>query len=491
MGLTTFNFLCFLACVLIVYYILPPKYQWLFLLIASIVYYVLGNEPMLILYPCIAIGITYAGARFIECADKQRVKKIILTCTVVLIVGMLAMMKYFNPGNWLVPLGISFYTFSLLGYLFDVYYEIGKVEKNPFKLALFGLFFTNMVSGPIMRYREAEATFFKAHFFDYQKVCFGCQRILWGFFQKLVISERLAIIVNAVFEDPETYSGGYIVLAAFAYTVQLYTDFAGCMDIVMGVGETLGIKLPENFDHPFTATTIQEFWRRWHITLGTWLKDYLFYPLLRTGFFMNLPTWLKGRFGKKRAKKITTFSAMFILWFTIGLWHGGAVHFVIGTGILQWFYILCGEVTEPIAKNLCTKCHIDRNGVIYRSMQKVRTFFLMSFAFLIFRAPNLETFFSMLSHLFSTSGWMVLNGRTLEMGLDIYEWIILLISLVIFSVVSKAGCATGDREHIRKAIAAKPIVLRWMIWYVVLFYVILFGQYGPGYSASEFIYQGF
>lgn len=491
MGLTTFKFLCFLACTIFIYYILPKKYQWTFLLGVSIAYFLLANAPFLIVYPFVAIVITYSGALFIKQTDKQYTKKLILCCTVVLDVGMLAVLKYFNPGEWLIPLGISFYTFSLLGYLFDVYYELGEVEKNPFRLALFGMFFSNMISGPIMRYRDVENSLFKEHSFDYQRVCFGCQRILWGFFKKLVISERIAIIVNAVFAEPEAYSGGYILLAIFSYTIQLYTDFSGCMDIVMGVGETLGIRLPENFNHPFAATTIQEFWRRWHITLGTWLKDYLFYPLLRTDFFMNLPMRLREKVGKRSAKRITTFLAMFILWFTIGLWHGGAVHFIIGTGILQWFYIVVGELIEPFIKKMCAKYNIDRKSSGYQLMQRLKTFVLMSFAFLFFRAPDMKTASDMLHKLFCAKGWMLFGERTLELGLDIYEWIILMVSLGIFAVVSRLSYKADNRDYIRNAIADKPIVLRWVIWYTLLFYVILLGQYGPGYSASEFIYQGF
>lgn len=490
MGLTSFNFLCFLVVTLFVYYIFPKKFRWTVLLFMSVVYYLMANDAVLFIYPCVAIAVAYAGAILIKKTSEQKRKKIILCCCILIELSMLAVLKYVNSGEWLVPLGVSFYTFTLMGYLFDVYYELGEVEYNPFKLVLFGMFFTNMISGPIMRYRNVKESLFGTHKFEYQRVCFGCQRILWGLFQKLVVSERLAVLVNGIYGNPEEYSGGYIVIAVLGYTLQLYTDFAGCMDIVMGVGQTLGICLPENFKHPFSALTIQEFWQKWHITLGTWLKDYLFYPLLRTDFFMNLPIRLREKLGKKRAKQITGFSAMLILWFTIGLWHGGAVHFIIGTGVLQWIYIVTGELIEPGVKKLCEKYRINRKCKWYQNMQKIKVFSLMSFAFMIFRAPDMKTVFIILQQLFNMEGWnSLLAGSVFTLGLDMYELIILVVSLGIFAVISHIS-AVGKRS-IYTIIAEKPLLLRWTVWYIFIFYIILFGQYGPGYSASEFIYQGF
>ena len=218
--------------------------------------------------------------------------------------------------------------------MIDVYYGIGKPQQNFLKLALYGMYFPVIISGPILKYREHGEQFFEPHAFDYKQVTFGLQRMLWGFFKKLVIAERLGIFVDTVYGDYMGYPGAYIWAATICYAFQLYTDFSGCMDIVLGMSECFGIYLPENFQTPFFAKSVAEYWRRWHITLGIWMKEYVFYPVLRSAFFTNVNKSFKKRFGKKKGKQYATFGAMFILWLTVGIWHGGDWKFVIGSGLL-------------------------------------------------------------------------------------------------------------------------------------------------------------
>ncbi|MFR7844047.1 MAG: MBOAT family O-acyltransferase [Gallintestinimicrobium sp.] len=253
----------------------------------------------LILYPMAAVGAVWGAAILIDRTKEQKKKLAALICAVLFCVGLLCTLKFFHLGL-LAPMGISFYTLTLLGYLFDVYYEIGPVQRNYGKLLLFCCYFPTMISGPIMKYSDMEKQMYAGHKLDYRNVTFGMQRMLLGFFKKLVISERTAILANEIFNNYEKYSGVSIWVGAAAFTMQLYTDFDGCMDIVLGISECFGIRLPENFSAPFLSRSIEEYWRRWHISLGDWLKNYLFYPLLRTKFFMNLPKKLKGKLGKKR-----------------------------------------------------------------------------------------------------------------------------------------------------------------------------------------------
>lgn len=509
MGLTSFKFLCFFAVLLLVYYSIPKRWQWKALLFASIAFFLISNTGWLILYPALAVLIVYLGTYFIEQMKEQKQKQMVLSSVVVLIVLMLGVLKYSNFGiytynaiasritdnpsylslfQFLVPLGISFYTLSILGYVFDVYYGIGKREVNILKLALFGFYFPTIISGPITRYSAMEKEFFAEHRLNYREITFGMQRILWGFFKKLVISERLAIIVNTVYNDYEAYPGTYIFLATICFAFQLYTDFSGAMDIVIGVSQTLGIKVEENFKTPFFSKSMQEFWRRWHITLGVWLKDYLFFPLLRTQFFMKLPKKLQKKVSKKLSKQITTFGAMFVLWFTVGLWHGGSWHYIFGSGILHWCYIVLGEVLAPFWERIRIKCNINKDHKGFNFFQRIRTFLLVCSGFLFFRAGS----FTSGSHMFRTmlGTWnpqIIWNGAILDLGLDGIETVIVLISLGVLLIVSTLQQKIGIREEISK----KSIIIRWLIFYALLFYVILLGYYGPGYSAAEFIYQGF
>lgn len=509
MGITSFLFLLFFAVSVVLYYSIPKRCQWLFLLLISVVFFLASGNALLILYPLASITVTYFGAKFIEQEKDHKRKKWGLSLVVVCNLGILVALKYLNLGiytynalagrlqehpafldtlQFLIPLGVSFYTLSILSYVFDVYYEIIPAEKNWAKLFLFGIYFPTMISGPIMRYKDMKDWIFAGHAFDYNQITKGLQRILWGFFKVLVISERLAVVVSTVYDDYEIYGGGYIIFATLCFSLQLYTNFSGSMDIVLGVSQVFGITLPENFQTPFFSKTIQEFWRRWHITLGAWLKDYLFYPVLRTNFFMELPGKLKPRFGKKTAKRITTFSAMFILWFAVGLWHGGAWKYIIGSGIIPWIYIVGGELAEPIWVKLRKLFGVNKDTKWFPVFQMIRTFLLMSFAFLFFNSAGFSTALSMIGNVLTTWNPEILwNGELLQLGLEIKEWLILLLSLSLLWLVS----VMQQKGSVREWLGSKNIILRWILLYVLLFWVILMGNYGPGYSAAEFIYQGF
>lgn len=506
---TSFYFLCFYICVLLLYYTVPRKMQWGILLTASIVYYLLSGNGILIIYPVVSCLAAYGGITIIAKSQKPSARKAALLAVIALQIGILFVLKYVNFGintiNGLaalmgreqdvvtglelwVPLGISFYTFSILGYVIDVYNNIAIPQKNFLKLALYGMYFPAILSGPIMRYREDGEQFFEPHPFDYKQVTFGLQRMLWGFFKTLVISERMNLIVNTVYEDYEHYQGAYIWLAAICYAFQLYTNFSGSMDIVLGMSETFGLKLPENFETPYFSRNISEYWRRWHITLGVWMKEYVFYPLLRTNAFVKLGKKMKQRFGKKRGKQFTTFTAMLVLWFTVGIWHGGDWKYVIGSGLLHWAYIVTGELTMPFFHGILGKCHIDVKSRWLDKLRILRTFFLVSIGFVFFRADTLKDALHILKA--AVSVWnpgVFYTGTLFTVGLDWVEFTIAAVSLLILFAVS----LWHQKESVRERIGNMKLPLRWAVWYGLLFYTILLGYYGPGYSAAEFIYQGF
>ncbi|MCM1174483.1 MAG: MBOAT family protein [Blautia sp.] len=509
MGITSFCFLCFFACILIIYYSIPGKCQWPFLLLCSIAYYLLTDNGILILYPLVSVAVCYGSIRILAGTEDVKKRKLALAAAVVLNIGILFLLKYINfvvytvngiaglsgyqgtllqGMDLLVPLGISFYTFSLLGYVIDVYYGIASPQRHFGRLALYGMYFPAMISGPILRYRECGEQFFEYHAFDYARVTGGIQRMLWGLFKKLVIAERLRVLVDTVYDGYGDYPGAFIWVATVCYAFQLYTDFSGCMDIVLGMSESLGIMLPENFRTPFFARSVAEYWRRWHITLGVWMKDYVFYPLLRSRFFTNLNKSWKKKFGKKRGKQYATFAAMFLLWFAVGVWHGGDWKYVIGSGLLHWFYIVLEELLEAPCARIMQRLHINASGRAVAAVRAVRTFFLVCIGDLFFRAESAAAAFAMLKGAVAVWNPEVLwNGALLGLGLDGIEICIAVFSLLLLLTVS----ILQQKGSVRERIAQKRLPVRWLIWYALLFYVILFGCYGPEYSAAEFIYQGF
>ena len=326
------------------------------------------------------------------------------------------------------------------------------------------------------------------HRFDYRQVTRGLQRMLWGFFKKLVIAERLGTLVDTVYGGYMEYPGAYIWFATVCYAFQLYTDFSGCMDIVLGMSESLGILLPENFQTPFFARSVAEYWRRWHITLGVWMKEYVFYPVLRSPFFTGLNKSWRERFGKKKGKQYATFAAMFVLWLTVGIWHGGDWKFVIGSGLLHWFYIVTEELLAPACARFMAKFRIDPQGRTVNALRVLRTFFLVCMGDLFFRAASVGDAFAMLGRAVSVWNPAILwNGALSGLGLEWVELAIVLMALMLLCAVSLLQ-QTGS---VRDRIGGMALPVRWILWYALLFGVILLGCYGPGYSAGEFIYQGF
>ncbi|WP_022768137.1 MBOAT family O-acyltransferase [Butyrivibrio sp. NC2007] len=505
MSVTSFYFLCFFALVLIIYYLVPlifkGKGQWVVLLLASITYYLLSGNGVLILYPLLSSLLTWGLLQLLGRLKEEDIvkRRLLLAAELLGLLGVLIGLKYtrfIHGGSIATPLGLSFYTFILLGYFIEVYNGIGKGQKSFLKTALYGMYFPVMISGPIFQTRQSGDQFFEHHPLDYKNITFGIQRMLWGFFKELVISERLATVVNTIYDNDTQYQGAYIWLGTVCFAFQLYTNFSGCMDIVIGISETFGIVLPENFKTPFFAKNISEYWRRWHATLGTWMKDNVFYPLLRSKMITSLGKTLKGKLGKKKGKQYTTYVAMLILWFSVGMWHGGEMKYVIGSGLLHWAYIVIGEITLPFFTWLfAEKMHMNLKSKAADAFRVVRTFFLVCIGDLFFRSDNVPHALRMLKESVTVFNPQVLvNGSVLGLGLDFIEWGILLVSLAVLITVSTLQYRMEGQDgpsNIRELIASKGIVLRWVIFIGLLFYVILLAEYGPGYSAAEFIYKDF
>ena len=342
----SYEFIFFLLCVFIIYYILPGKYQWIFLLIASYVFYFIANPFYLVFITTTSFTIYYAAQKMerlrlafkeqgfpegigkeekkaLKAKEKSREKKWMLA-VLLLNLGILAVLKYtnfaianinsvarlFGSGmtlervNIILPMGISFYTFQAVSYLIDIYHGKYEAQKSFFRFALFVSFFPQLVQGPISRYSDLAASLYEPHKPEYKTVSFGIQRILWGFFKKLVIADRILVAVNSIIHDPDTYNGLYVFMGMMFYALELYADFTGGIDITIGVAQTMGIKVAENFERPYFSKNIKEYWKRWHITMGTWFTDYIFYPLSVSKFMRNLNKFARKHFGDYVGKRL-------------------------------------------------------------------------------------------------------------------------------------------------------------------------------------------
>ena len=342
------------AISIIFYYTLPKKIQPLLLIIYNIVFFFFASPlcTMCYLFACILIT-WFCGIKMQAGGEKRKrfflglglVTNFLMLGTLkysgALIADANTILRFFNYEidaggmSLLAPIGISFYTFEAVGYLLEVYWGVSAAEESCFRLGVFLSYFPALTSGPISKYSKCKESFFSPHFYSADKMWQGVYRILWGILKKLVISERLAYFVDPVFNSVSDYKGVYIWIASFAFMLQLYTDFSGCMDIILGISECYGIDLPENFKTPFYSKTVQEFWQRWHITLGGWMRDYVMYPIMRSKRYRQITKSFQSVMGKKMASQIASYLAMLVVWLLIGLWHGGEWKYILGEGM--WF----------------------------------------------------------------------------------------------------------------------------------------------------------
>lgn len=516
MSVVSLSFLGFFLITLVLYYVVPGKVQWCVLLLASLVFYFCSAKPLTFLYVLASMLTIYTGARIVEKED-VKYRKIIYVGTLLINVGMLAALKYMNffVGNagaifklffptvtveipaLLAALGVSFYSLSMIGYLTDVYWGMYAAETNFLKLALFNCYFPPMISGPFCRYGELSKTLYGNVKISYDRILKGFQRILIGFFKKLVISEHVIALVDTIYGDSVQYGGAYIFLATALYTLQIYADFSGCMDIIFGVSECFGVILPENFNTPFVSVSIQEFWQRWHITLGTWLKDYIMYPILRSSGFHKMTKTIKKKWGKNAAKKIPTYMAMFVLWLAMGLWHGGGWNY-IGEGIWFWAVVVLGQTMEPVFVKWRAFCKVDRFPKVYMWFQRIRTIVIYGVGALFFKAGTLRNALHILYNGMDPKRWISSVqsfGTNIAMlsesvGTSFCVWSAMAVC-VGFVCMIFMGHIQYTKGSFREWMGQRHMVIQFLFWYVLLMCILIFGSYGLGYSASSFIYGGF
>lgn len=517
MSILSLDYFVFVFIVLLLYYIVPNKFRWVILFISSVLFYVDKTPWYQGAMFAAFLLVNYFASLYLTPDNKHRkvVFRIIITFNILVFI----LFKYIKfiylciytilgkygidfTGNIfqtiatvnseLCPSNISYFGLIVIGYVCDVYWEKISLQKNPAKYILFATFFPQITSGPIVTYKNMEQELFiKEHKFSYDKVTRGIERIIWGAFKKLVVAERASVIVNTIYGDYETYNGLYIPFAAIMFVAQLYADFSGLMDIVVGTGELFDITLPENFNIPFLSRNLSEFWRRWHITLGEWLKDYILFPIYRSNTFKKLDKWCKNKWGKKYAKtfNLPSYISLFISWFIIGLWHGGGWNYIFGVGIYMWFIICISDICKGLFAKVANILHINTECYSYRLFQRIRTFIIYAFGLSFFRADTLTDGFSMWKSAFTQfNPWIFVDKSLLELGLDRIEWEIFFIGIVVIISVSIIQQLKGS---VRDTLLRQNFIFRTAVYLVIFLATVVWGYYGAGFDATSFIYGRF
>ena len=391
------------------------------------------------------------------------------------------------PG-FVMPIGVSFFTLQAVSYLFDVYRGTQEADGNVLRVGLFLSFFPQIVEGPICRYSETAGQLWNAKGITWRNLTLGLQRILYGLMKKLVVADRLNGFVNGVFTCVDEYQGGVIAIAAVCYTVQLYMDFSGAMDAVAGVGQIFGVTMPENFRRPFFSRTISEFWSRWHITLGTWFKDYIFYPVTMSGPSKKLTSAARKRLGNHYGPLLAGGVALFCVWLCNGLWHGAAWSFLF-FGMYHFVLIYLGSLCAPLVKRVNTRFGVKPERLPYRIAQTVRTCLLVVVGELFFRAEGLRAGLRMFRKMVTDFRFDSISIPMLKgLSIDPQDFFIVGVTMVIVFVVS----LLNERGIVvRDALEKKPTALRWAVLYALILYIIIFGAYGKGYVPVDPMYANF
>lgn len=502
MDITSVSYFLFVGISLLVYWVAPARFQWVILLADSLVFYFFNAVSYTYIYLLLSVGTVYFATWVFGKISSTGLRRSALIGALTVIFGMLAILKYTNlaistvnfVGNktiplvsWAAPLAISFYTLQIAAYLLNCYWGVLNRERNIFKLLLFTSFFPLMVSGPISDYQILGCQLFEEHRFDYERVVSGVRRSAWGIAKKVIVADRIIIPVDYMFDHSDQFSGIWIFVAAIGFVVFLYFDFSGCMDIIIGVAKCFGIMLEENFQAPFLSRTIQEFWQRWHITLGRWLKSFIMYPILKTNAFVELGSHCRKKFGKQ-GRKIPTYIAMLSVWFLMGLWHGSSWKYIVGEGLWFWMVIVSGQIFEPVFQKLKKSLHVNEESRSWRGFQVSRTLILFSVGMIFFKADTLRSALYMLSRAVVPTGIFLPLRQLYQNIWGTFGGMISFIAVVtigLLQIVCDVKIYNGISAQ--NYIAKMPFIIRWGLYFAFVFLIVIAGNFGK----SSFIYFGF
>ncbi len=526
------SFILFLIGAIIFFYIVPVKYRWVALLVISIAFYAIAGlkylpfifVTSLSVFLCARqMGKVYAASDAdIEAHDyarkekkelkdkaKKKAKKYVVIA-LLLNLAILCVVKYtkffVNPINDLigfmggkegsfsaamiiVPLGISYYTFSSLSYLLDVYWRRVGYETNYLRFLLYLIYFPHILQGPIERYGRLGVRLKQELRFDWDRILGGVQLMLWGYFKKLVIADRIDVFITNAYADYKTAGSFALVLAILLDVVYIYSDFSGCMDIARGVSAIFGVELDLNFNHPFSSLNIVEFWRRWHMSLGSWFKDYVYYPISISSLVKNISKKTRGKTSPRISKMLITILPVFCTWVLTGVWHGTGITYV-SWGLYYSFMIFMSVTFEEDFKNLNQKLHINTETTGFRYFRMARTTLIFAGGRLLTRPGSLMDSARIFKRVFTDiDPWSIFNDHILDFGMDAKDITVAAIAIAVFGLV--AHLQKQGEVSVRGLINKQNLPIRWALYMALVFAILIFGIYGMGYEASSFVYMAY
>jgi len=473
------TFLIFFPIVVLTYFLLPQKYRWILLLLSSYYFY-MSWKPEFIILIMISTLVDYISGKQIYGSRTRKRKQFFLGLSLSINLGLLFTFKYFNffsgaigdvlnaiaipfdpiTVQLLLPVGISFYTFQTISYTVDVYRGKIKPEKHLGIFAVFVSFFPQLVAGPIERAKNLIPQFYEKHKPDFNRITIGLGIMLWGMFKKVVVADRMAVLANSVFNHPTSFTGWPIVIAIVAFTIQIYCDFSGYSDIAIGAAQVLGIRLSDNFRRPFMATSMRELWRRWHITLVEWFKDYIYIPL-----------------GGNKVHFIRWATNILIVFFISGLWHGANWTYIF-FGLLNGFYLIAEYITkrqQKYVETIFSRMHLDW---LHTWLRRAAIFSLFAFSLTFFRAPTIKTATQILMDIKWAGTMDFWRGVITELSLYIAIGAVAVWLLVQF---------IHGKDSVKNFLVHRPMLVRISIYSVLLLSILYFGVF----SGKEFIYFQF
>jgi alginate O-acetyltransferase complex protein AlgI len=478
---SSFHFLYFFVVITTVYYALPHKYRWQLLLAASCYFYMVFL-PIYILILGFTIVVDYYAGIFIENTEGAK-KRLYLIFSLIANIGVLAIFKYFNFLNdnlslflngigyhnsvpnlsILLPVGLSFHTFQAMSYTIEVYRGHQKAERHFGIYALYVMFYPQLVAGPIERPQNILHQFYERHSFDYKNVTDGLKLMAWGLFKKVVIADRLASVVTHVYDNPTNFEGLSLIIATFFFAFQIYCDFSGYSDMAIGAAQVMGFKLMKNFDRPYLSKSISEFWKRWHISLSTWFRDYLYISL-----------------GGNRVSQSRLYFNLMVTFIISGLWHGANWTYVIWGGLNGLYLIIEFILTKPFT-NVVNFLKINRLPFILNVFKGFVTFNLICLTWVFFRAKTVSDAFYIITHLFKD---FTVKGVFSKLAVAKFDLQIIVLSLVILIVVEWLQRGVS----LRNWLTVKPLYVRWSVYVFLGVAILLLGAYEQN---QQFIYFQF
>lgn len=532
MSILSIGFLAFVIAALIIYYLTPGKYQWIVLLAISYAFYMFAGVFAVLFILATTTTTFFAGKHIgkindefdvavasyqgpnpkmtreekkaLKAAEDKR-KKVIMVLTLLLNFGILVALKYLNPVvdmmnslcslihleyqvphlSVIVPLGISYYTFQAMGYIIDLYRRKYKPESNYGHFMLFVSFFPQLIQGPVSRYNDFMPKLIEPHRFNLTRIRHGAELAMWGLFKKLVIADRIAIITKTIKADPAAYQGWFIIIGAVFGVIQLYADFSGGIDMTRGVAEAFGIIMPENFTRPFFSINFAEFWRRWHITMNEWWRDYLFYPLSLSRPLQRIGKRARKIVGDSFSKRLPIFLSVIIIRVFNAIWHGISA-FSIFTGVYYGFILALSLYFEPHIVRWTKKLKINTECASWKIFQCVRTFAVFAAPYLFNGLRDSVRLHTVIQYMFHHNPWILFDGSLYQLGVSERQWHIVLVSLLVLFIISYIQ----EKGYVvRELIDKQNYVFRGIIYMILIIAIILFGVYGSAYDASAFAYQ--